>query len=177
MSGRTYLACENGCNSLKSYSSRFTDPENTVDIFILLQFLDLHRIVRVDKNNNLVKILLCFINHVSLYILKSKCQMCSVTILHIICAGSEIIGLTALASDHNNCRIIIITVAPTLGICVFLNRNFTCTDRLSFHLGTCKTKPCWCKCHTLVIFTHLLIEAPHSRIYLNSRIFKAVLET
>ena len=82
-----------------------------------------------------------------------------------------------LVYHHNNCRIIIITVAPTLGICVFLNRNFTCTDRLSFHLGTCKTKPCWCKCHTLVIFTHLLIEAPHSRIYLNSRIFKAVLET
>ena len=71
MSGWTYLSCKNRCNPLKSYSSRLTDPEDTVDIFVFFQFLDLHRVIGIDKNDNLVKILLCFIDHVTFYILKS----------------------------------------------------------------------------------------------------------
>ena len=145
MSGRTYFTGKNRGNTLKSYRSRLTDPENTVDVFILFQFLDLHRVIRVDQNDNFVEVLLCFVDHVTLYILQSQCQMCSVAILYIVCTGSEIICLTALTSDHNNRRIIVITVACTLGICIFINRNLTGTDRLCFHLRTCKSKPGRCQ--------------------------------
>ena len=109
MSGRAYLTGKNRSNTFQSYSSRLADPENAVDIFIFFQLLDLHRVIGVDQNNDLIEILLRLVDHVTFYVLKSKCKMCSVTVFYIVCTGSKIICLTALTSDHNDRCIVIIT--------------------------------------------------------------------
>ena len=138
-----HIAIQYLAHSIEARLSRRADENDCIDIRIILQLSHFHRGRHIKQNNDLVKVLLCKLDHLLLIIIQFQLVLAfRIVIVPVGHIPRQVAAFTAAATDHYNGRIAVFRKAVNCSAGVALNRHLTdiigrITRVVHCDLGTC----------------------------------------
>ena len=105
MTGRVGLAAQNICYAKETVNAGKSCPDNGVDLFVVLEFFELKRVVRVDEHDDLGTVLFCQLDHVFLVLGQSQRTLEGIAFRAVEHRGLVIGRFGVVSRDHaDRCR-------------------------------------------------------------------------